>query len=73
MGLYASEFLPKGTVWWRADLGELILVTQRKYAIMLAFEASQRTFLTELQRYAYYAQELDILIYICDDARYLNH
>lgn len=40
---------------------------------MLAFETSQWPMLTVLQRYTYYSQEIDSLIYICDDARYLNH
>ncbi len=45
-GLFASEFLPKGTIWWRANT---------------------------IQTYAYYVQSLDRLVYLCTDARHLNH
>lgn len=30
-GLFASEFLPKGTIWWRANTDEVIFVSKAQY------------------------------------------
>lgn len=73
LGLFASEFLPKGTIWWRATPNELIFIKKEQYEALRALSNGQSAFLIDIERYGYYIRALDSLAYICTDARYLNH
>lgn len=76
LGVFATEFLPRGTVWWRNTLDDVISVSEHQYRLLVASarddDGCQRL-LTDILHYAYYLEEIDRLLYICDDARYINH
>jgi len=72
-GLFASEFLPKGTIWWRATPNELIFINKEQYDALRALDDGKSAILKDIERYAYYIRARDSLAYICTGARYLNH
>lgn len=72
-GLFASEFLPKGTIWWRTNTDEVIFVSKAQYDALRSLGDGNSVVLADIQTYAYYVQSLDRLVYLCTDARHLNH
>lgn len=76
MGVFATEFLARGTVWWRATLDDVISVSEHQYRLLAGSRCdddARTKLLADILHYAYYLEEVDRLLYICDDARYLNH
>jgi SET domain-containing protein len=72
IGLFAKEFIPMGTVWWQGTVGKNVIVfSEHQYNALL--ESNHSAMLDEIHKYAYYDFRTDGLIYICDDARYINH
>jgi SET domain-containing protein len=75
LGVFATAFLPRGTVWWRATLEDVISVSEHQYRLLTdsRCDDARTRLLADILHYAYYLEEIDRLLYICDDARYLNH
>lgn len=71
MGLFAKEFIPKGTIWWRGSRNDFISITQHNYELLV--KSSPSAMLDEIHNHTYYVQELNQLLYICNDGRYINH
>ena len=71
IGLFAKEFIPKGTVWWRGEFGKTVItITEPQYNTL---QSTQSAMLDEIHKFCYYDLRVDGLIYICDNARYINH
>ncbi len=72
-GLFATEFLPKGTIWWRANTDEVLFISKAQYDALRRLEAENSAVLSDIQTYAYYIRRLDRLAYLCGDDRNLTH
>jgi SET domain-containing protein len=66
-GLFADEFIPKGTVTWQYD-PEFDLSYDQAYLDALTEDAR-----TDLMRYLYYDYNLKKYVLCSDDQKYINH
>ncbi|GAB4579909.1 MAG: SET domain-containing protein-lysine N-methyltransferase [Anaerolineales bacterium] len=75
LGIFAKVDIPKGTVWWRAQPSDVLLIKQKQYETLKASIHSpvSKAFLEAVYTYSYYSAEDDVLIFILDNARYTNH
>ena len=75
LGVFAASFIPKGTVWWSLPESGLVHISRAHYLALTASHQSPHTqhFLNALLHFSYYIQQLDVLIFIPDDGRYVNH
>lgn len=67
IGLFADQFIPKGTVTWRFCPGFDPTYTEEDMLNMS--EAAREQFL----KYAYYDKELRLYVLCADDQRFINH
>ena len=67
LGLFADEFIPKGTVVWRFTLGFDEKFTAEQ---VVAFPELIRDHLT---RYAYLSKKTNLYILAVDNGKYANH
>jgi uncharacterized protein len=67
IGLFAAQFIPKGTVTWQYHPDFDTAYTERDI-LNLPEAAKQRFF-----HYAYYDQDLEVYILCSDDQRFINH
>ena len=67
MGLFADQFIPKGTTTWKYDPKFDKGFTEDE--IMDLSEENRKYFL----HYAYYDKKRDLYILCCDSQRFINH
>lgn len=67
IGLFADQFIPKGTVTWEYDPRFDSSFTKEEVALMS--EPARKQFLW----YAYFDKELDKYVLCFDDQRFINH
>lgn len=75
LGLFAKNYIPKGTIWWHARPQDVLVITKDQF---LTLESSQKidplnNFMLHLLNYSYYEKDLDALIFCLDNSRYVNH
>lgn len=75
VGLFARTLIPAHTVWWHAQLADLIPLTGLQFEALRASAPSpQRDAVMEaFLYYGYYVKGFDMLFFIPDNSRYLNH
>lgn len=75
LGVFAKADIPKGTVWWRAQPADILLIEQNQFDTLRASHHSpvSKALLEAIYTYSYYSAEDDALILILDHARYTNH
>ena len=75
LGLFAKNFIPKGTIWWHARESDVLIITKDQFITLessiksLQMESYMKTLLT----YSYYERDLDTLLFCLDNSRYVNH
>jgi hypothetical protein len=79
-GIYAKEFIPAGTVWWKEQVGiNVLLVSRNQYKTLCDSERD-----SEISPYSHalwdmisnfcpYCSDRDSLVLIMDNGRYVNH
>ncbi len=74
-GLFANEFIPKGTVWWRATESNVLLINHDQYRTLAGstLAESVQGFLESIHTYCFYEREYDSLVLILDETRHINH
>ena len=74
IGLFAKVFIPKGTIWWKASLDNVLLLSRDQYNIfMKSYHNPLVKKLMELfSTYAYYVKKIDTLIFSLDNSGCLN-
>ena len=75
IGLFAKKLIPKGTMWWHARPGDVLIMTKNQF---LTLDKSEKTspvdnFLQGLLTYAYYDEVLDALVFCLDNSKFVNH
>jgi len=74
-GLFAKKLIPKGTVWWHAREQDVMIITKDQFIILDSSIKSPQieNFMTILLNYSYCERDIDALIFILDNNRYVNH
>jgi SET domain-containing protein len=75
-GVFAIHDIPKGTIWWRADIhSNVIMLNREQYENLYRSENNplKQNLWTVFSTYAYYSQLHDSLVLCLDNARYVNH
>jgi SET domain-containing protein len=67
IGLFAAQFIPKGTVTWRYH-SDFDIAYSTQEIDKLSLPAKE-----QLLKYTYYDQDLQKYILCCDDQRFINH
>lgn len=77
LGLFATQRIPKGTVWWEATADNCVRVTLKQYEVLkkshLESSAWSRELLNAFQMFGYIDGETDELVVAVDDSRFVNH
>lgn len=72
LGIFATCFIPRGTVLWQGEEGKnIILLNHAQYKILS--KSHEPSIWDLLHIHAYYECEMDCLVYCLDDARFMNH
>ncbi|MBY9014075.1 MAG: SET domain-containing protein [Candidatus Lokiarchaeota archaeon] len=74
-GLFAKKLIPKGTVWWHAREQDVMIITKDQFIILdTSIKSPQiENFMIILLNYSYCERDIDALIFILDNNRYVNH
>lgn len=74
-GVFARTLIPRGTVWWRVRLSDVIPLNRLQYEALAASEQSPGTkaLIEAFLEYGYYVKGFDTLFFIPDNGRYVNH
>ncbi len=74
-GIFARTLIPRGTIWWRVRLSDLIPMTRVQFEALATSEQSPWTtaFLEAFLVLGYYVKGFDTLFLIPDNGRYINH
>lgn len=74
-GLFAREFIPRGTRWWHARVEDVLTISRAQYETLANSHQSPviQGFLEAVAVYAYYAAKLEALVLCLDDSRFVNH
>ena len=67
IGLFADQFIPKGTVTWRFTEGFDLRLPQSALDVLSPFAREQ------VLKYAYFDERLSLYELCSDDARFFNH
>lgn len=67
IGVFAAEFIPKGTIIWKYVLGFDQKLTQEQ---LDRFPKITKEF---LEKYTYFNKYTNFYVLCCDDARFYNH
>ena len=67
IGLFAAEFIPKGTITWQYDPEFDIAFSEDM------FKKIPKNVLDQFMKYSYYDHELKKYILCSDDQRFINH
>lgn len=75
LGLFARQFIPAGTTWWRANLDNVLLLNQLQLETLLGSSRNQNfeELLNTCLIYGYYSATMDRIIICLDNARFVNH
>ncbi|WP_269537698.1 SET domain-containing protein [Cerasicoccus fimbriatus] len=75
LGVFAREFIPAGTVWWRANQDNVLMLNKTQFETIMSSNcnANIQEFLNTCLIYGYYSVTLDKIIICLDNARYVNH
>jgi SET domain-containing protein len=75
LGVFAAADIPSGTVWWTADVSEMITVSRLQFEALIGSAKSPASdaLIAGIQEYSFYVEDLDLMILIPDDGRYVNH
>lgn len=75
LGLFARMRIPRGTIWWRVRLSDVIAVNRFQFEALVASEQSPRTkaVIDAFLEFGYYVKGFDTLFLIADNGRYVNH
>ena len=75
LGLFAKVFIPKGTIWWSAVPGCVLLITRNQYLTIKnsIHSAIIDNFEKTILIYSYYIEQYDSLVFCLDNSRYVNH
>ena len=78
LGLFATELIPKDTVYWTYE--EFVNVTTFSHTQYKYVHDSERTISLEskymwtgFRVYSFYVKEIDSLLFVLDNARFINH
>lgn len=67
IGLFAGEFISKGTIVWKFDEGIDMLFTDEE------FSNAPETKKEQIKKHAYYDGKLKVWVLCADDGRFFNH
>lgn len=75
LGVFAAADIPSGTVWWTADVSEMITISRRQFEALIGSASSPASdaLIAAIQEYSFYIEALDKMILIPDNGRYVNH
>ena len=75
LGVFAAADIPSGTVWWTADVAEMITISRPQFEALVGSASSPASdaLIAGIQEYSFYVEDLDLMILIPDDGRYVNH
>lgn len=75
MGLFAKVPIPRGTLWWKPNIEDVIAVSRRQFELMEASACDGGTdaLIGTLLDRGFYLSWRDAIIYICDLGRFTNH
>lgn len=75
LGLFAKSRIPKGTIWWKADPNDILMVNREQFKILMNSIQSPliEEFVRSILIYAYYSAAHDALVLCLDNARFVNH
>jgi hypothetical protein len=75
LGLFARDFIPRGAVWWQGTEANVLLIGRAQYGTLGAshLPGDLKAFLDAVHTYTYYERDLDALVFILDDTRFINH
>lgn len=75
LGVFATAVIPRGTVWWAADIADTIRISRAQFDALVNSASSPMSdaLLAAIQEYSIYVKALDLMILIPDNGRYVNH
>ena len=75
LGVFAVTDIPEGMVWWSADLSDTITISREQFEALAASASSPATdaLMSGIQEYSIYLGALDLMVFIPDNGRYVNH
>jgi hypothetical protein len=75
LGVFAVGDIPVGTVWWSADLSDTITISRAQFEALAESASSSATdaLMSGIQEYSVYLGPLDLMVFIPDNGRYVNH
>jgi len=75
MGVFAKQFIPKGTKWWHATINEFITYNKEQWnAIKSSYQTETvKDYVKCVEMYSYYSIRLDSLVFSLDNSRHVNH
>src|SRR5215467_12320054 len=75
LGVFAVTDIPEGTVWWSADLSDTITISRGQFETFASSASSPATdaLMGGIQEYSIYLAALDLMVFIPDNGRYVNH
>lgn len=75
LGVFAVGDIPAGTVWWSADLSDTITISRAQFEALAESASSPATdaLMSGIQEYSIYLGALDLMVFIPDNGRYVNH
>ena len=77
LGLFATRFIPRGTIWWCARPDNVIRLSRQQYKMLLrshlAQSESSRHLLRVIHGYCYFNKTADEAVLTLDDGRFVNH
>ncbi len=74
-GVFATSFIPKGAIWWRASRDQVLLINETQWRTLAASSLNERLrdFIDFVRMYGYFSARLESVIICMDNARYVNH
>lgn len=75
MGLFAKNFIPKGTLWWSGNNGDVFLISRDQFQTLECSVESPmiKQLKDSILNYSYYVDIYDALVLCLDNARFVNH
>lgn len=77
LGLFATRFIPRNTVWWRATADNVLRLSRRQYEVLvtshLANSELSRQFVNVIQIFGYSTGNAEEVVIAIDDGRFVNH
>jgi uncharacterized protein len=75
LGLFAKRDIPRGTIWWKTNRSNIMLLGHSQYKTLKASHINDTIGnLLEIARiYGYFSAKLDSIVVCLDNARFVNH